>query len=133
MSNAYTADGRRISSMGHAKHAHNCPCGRTLRGNGWKTHARACEAWLTRYGWPLDDNLADAIRTDSPHLNGRRGRVPLLTHVQMAVGRAVLARRAEGNKTPLRWQEAKDLAWTAADEFNAEADLTPPPTSGGTP
>lgn len=43
MSGAYTADGRRKSSMAHAKHGHKCEfCDRTVFGNGGKiSHARS--------------------------------------------------------------------------------------------
>jgi hypothetical protein len=46
MSNLYTADGKRRSSMTHARHTWTCPCGRTVRGNGGKSsHQRACPDW----------------------------------------------------------------------------------------
>lgn len=43
MSGAYTADGRRRSSMTHAKRGHKCEfCDRTVFGNGGKvSHGRA--------------------------------------------------------------------------------------------
>lgn len=41
MSRRYTANGKRISSMQHAKHAHFCSCGRVVHGNGGKTSHRA--------------------------------------------------------------------------------------------
>lgn len=50
MSRAYTADGRRRSSMTHARRGHDCAlCGRTVFGNGGKVahgrgHVRRGEA-----------------------------------------------------------------------------------------
>lgn len=42
MSSRYTADGRRISSMTHARRGHTCDlCGRTVYGNGGQvSHGR---------------------------------------------------------------------------------------------
>lgn len=46
MSKAYTADGKRRSSMTHANHSWTCDCGRTVRGNGGKSsHQRSCRTW----------------------------------------------------------------------------------------
>jgi hypothetical protein len=46
MSARYTADGKRRSSMAHARHQWTCPCGRVCRGNGGKSsHQRACLVW----------------------------------------------------------------------------------------
>lgn len=43
MSKAYTSDGRRRSSMTHARRTWRCTCGRTVAGNGGKSsHRRAC-------------------------------------------------------------------------------------------
>jgi hypothetical protein len=43
---AYTADGKRKSSMTHARHSWTCPCGRKVWGNGGKaSHQRACKTW----------------------------------------------------------------------------------------
>lgn len=50
MSTRYTADGRRKSSMTHARHAYTCSCGKVVHGNGAKaSHARACPDgyWLS--------------------------------------------------------------------------------------
>lgn len=46
---SHTADGRRISSMTHAKRTYTCTCGKTVAGNGGKSgHRRACDGrWLT--------------------------------------------------------------------------------------
>jgi hypothetical protein len=43
MSRTHTADGRRISSMTHARRQHTCPlCGQTGNGNGFEaSHGRA--------------------------------------------------------------------------------------------
>lgn len=41
MSGRYTADGRRRSSMAHAKHGFFCSCGRIVHGNGAKASHRA--------------------------------------------------------------------------------------------
>lgn len=46
MSSRYTADGKRKSSMTHARHVWTCDCGRTVAGNGGKaSHQRACNVW----------------------------------------------------------------------------------------
>lgn len=43
MSNRYTSDGKRKSSMTHARRGWTCACGRTVWGNGGKSsHQRAC-------------------------------------------------------------------------------------------
>ena len=43
MSERYTADGKRKSSMTHAKYTWTCPCGMRVRGNGGRSsHQRAC-------------------------------------------------------------------------------------------
>lgn len=49
MSVRYTSDGKRKSSMTHAKHAYLCSCGLIVHGNGGKSsHRRACPGhWCT--------------------------------------------------------------------------------------
>lgn len=43
---AYTATGKRKSSMTHARRTYTCVCGKECRGNGgWSSHKRACAAW----------------------------------------------------------------------------------------
>ncbi len=60
MSARYTADGKRRSSMTHAKYSWTCPCGRKVRGNGGKSgHQRACDVWAEAYLAMLDRLLAD--------------------------------------------------------------------------
>lgn len=53
----HTADGRRISSMTHARRVHTCPgCGRRSAGNGGhSSHQRACKAYRERYGVYVTD------------------------------------------------------------------------------
>ena len=42
----YTADGKRKSSMTHARRSHVCVCGKVCRGNGgWSSHSRACSQY----------------------------------------------------------------------------------------
>lgn len=41
MSSRYTSDGRRRSSMAHAKHETFCSCGRITHGNGGRAQHRA--------------------------------------------------------------------------------------------
>lgn len=36
----YTAGGKRLSSMAHAKHPRYCSCGRVIYGNGYTSHMR---------------------------------------------------------------------------------------------
>ncbi|MDE0854117.1 MAG: hypothetical protein OSA97_06820 [Nevskia sp.] len=49
MSALYTASGKRISSMTHAKRVHVCPCGKRCRGNGgWSSHKKACAVYQSR-------------------------------------------------------------------------------------
>jgi hypothetical protein len=55
------ADGKRKSSMGHARHAWTCSCGRVLRGNGGKaSHQRACDVWARAELRRLDRFLVEA-------------------------------------------------------------------------
>jgi hypothetical protein len=43
---AYTYDGKRKSSMTHARRSWTCPCGKVCWGNGGKSsHQRACDVW----------------------------------------------------------------------------------------
>ncbi len=43
---AYTANGKRKSSMTHATRTHTCMCGKVCRGNGgWSSHKKACPSW----------------------------------------------------------------------------------------
>lgn len=43
MSRQYTSDGKRISSMTHARRSWDCDCGQRCWGNGGKaSHVRAC-------------------------------------------------------------------------------------------
>ena len=58
---AYTSgDGKRKSSMGHARHAWTCYCGRVCRGNGGKaSHQRACSVWAERRLATVEQRLAD--------------------------------------------------------------------------
>lgn len=43
MSRGYTNNGKRLSSMTHAKREHVCTCGKSVHGNGGKSsHRRAC-------------------------------------------------------------------------------------------
>lgn len=46
MSARYTADGKRKSSMTHARHRWTCDCGFSCFGNGGSSsHKRACRVW----------------------------------------------------------------------------------------
>lgn len=36
-------------AQGHAKHARVCKCGRTIRGNAYTQHVRACAAFIAFY------------------------------------------------------------------------------------
>ncbi len=41
----YRADGKKLSSMAHAKRRHECKrCGKVIFGNGYQNHRRACTA-----------------------------------------------------------------------------------------
>ena len=43
MSTAYTINGKRRSSMTHARRTYTCVCGKECSGNGgWSSHKRAC-------------------------------------------------------------------------------------------
>ena len=76
MSNLYTADGKRRSSMTHANHTWVCPCGRTLRGNGGKSsHQRACADWAGEALRVAENMLAywsDAERSGTSYAANRR-------------------------------------------------------------
>lgn len=42
----YTANGKRKSSMTHARRKYTCVCGKECRGNGgWSGHKAACQQW----------------------------------------------------------------------------------------
>lgn len=57
MSRQYTSDGKRRSSMTHARRTWTCPCGRELNGNGGiSSHKRACRTWM-EYWLPRLENL----------------------------------------------------------------------------
>jgi hypothetical protein len=43
VSNRYTNNGKRRSSMTHAKYGHKCECGKVVFGNGYRNHFRACK------------------------------------------------------------------------------------------
>lgn len=53
---------RKARASRHTVHTTACECGRTLHGNGWKSHARTCPQWLERYGWPFDSDTEAALR-----------------------------------------------------------------------
>lgn len=43
---AYTTNGKRRSSMAHARRTYTCVCGKPCRGNGgWSSHKSACKQW----------------------------------------------------------------------------------------
>ena len=47
MSTAYTTNGKRRSSMTHARRTYTCVCGKKCRGNGgWSSHKAACQQWI---------------------------------------------------------------------------------------
>lgn len=48
----------------HLNHSTDCPCGRKLWGNGWRSHARSCPDWLTTYGYPLAEADRQGLRAD---------------------------------------------------------------------
>jgi hypothetical protein len=59
MSKLYTADGKRRSSRVHATRSWDCPCGRTVWGNGGKSaHQRACRTWLEYWLASVNEMLA---------------------------------------------------------------------------
>lgn len=70
MSSRYTVDGKRKSSMVHARRIWTCPCGKTVRGNGGKSsHRRACGTWTRAELARLERLLADAGNTlNAPYL-----------------------------------------------------------------
>lgn len=46
MSTQYTTNGKRKSSMTHARRTYTCVCGKACRGNGgWSSHKAACQQW----------------------------------------------------------------------------------------
>ena len=104
------ADENTIHRMrtGHLNQTTECPCGKVLSGNGWKSHARVCPSWLALNGWPLDSGLKAAIWAETD-------RTAAVQAAEKAVAEKVLARRAAGNLTPPSWEEVKGWAWAAAD------------------
>lgn len=53
---------RRAQRARHAKQRLDCPCGRAMWGNGWKSHARRCPVWLETHGWPFTDAEEATLR-----------------------------------------------------------------------
>lgn len=74
MSRQYTSDGRRISSMTHARRGHECSlCGRTVFGNGGKvshgrSHVKRGEAveLLKEYGTYPPNSTREFFAPDDP-------------------------------------------------------------------
>lgn len=103
MSAGYTNNGKRISSMGHARHTWTCVCGKKVRGNGGKSsHQRACHKYLTdryvrrcvrltTYPWNLNDagmrlahrTLMAGVKNDWIELR-RRGGLLLYSQADLA-------------------------------------------------
>lgn len=51
MSRGYTNNGKRISSMTHAKRTFTCTCGKVVAGNGGKSsHRKACDGRYLTWG-----------------------------------------------------------------------------------
>jgi hypothetical protein len=68
MSSRYTADGKRKSSMTHARRSWTCDCGRKVWGNGGKSsHQRACTVWAEAELARLDGMLS---RTGDREITG---------------------------------------------------------------
>jgi hypothetical protein len=66
MSKQYTADGKRRSSMTHARHTWTCQCGRVLNGNGGiSSHKRACRTWMEYWLPRLDILLENPMITET--------------------------------------------------------------------
>ena len=70
MSKLYTADGKRRSSMTHARRSWTCDCGRVVWGNGGKSsHQRACRTWaeaeLVRLNRLLANYMDEPVLTDA--------------------------------------------------------------------
>ncbi|ART74329.1 hypothetical protein BTO20_37540 (plasmid) [Mycobacterium dioxanotrophicus] len=87
-----------------------CPCGREVYGNG-KSHQRNCHTHLQVNGWPLDDQMVQAV-IDEYH-----GRDPVarIRAAEMELGRIYLERRARGDKTSLPWKQYRDTVWAATE------------------
>ena len=64
MGSGIDGDGRDTARRSaHARrHKHECPCGRVIWGNSWANHARACKAYLERYGWHFGAAEHQAMR-----------------------------------------------------------------------
>lgn len=57
---AYTANGKRKSSMTHARRTHTCVCGRECRGNGgWSSHKKACAQYQEARAVLLSQRVKD--------------------------------------------------------------------------
>lgn len=98
-------DGARASARRGAarKIKHECPCGRTIYGNG-KSHQRSCPKHLAELGWPLDEGMRDALREAG---------VPIRP-VELALGARQVNPRFHD------WKTFKALVWQLADEVQAE-------------
>lgn len=110
-------------STAHLKHSEVCACGKRVYGNGRKSHQRNCEAYLQRHGYPLSAWTVESIRLE---LRDSRPRISLpgggsrpvvapdlLAAIRHHVGLQVLARRQDGNKSPLQSPELQSMVWVA--------------------
>ena len=97
----------------HLNHSTWCVCGRQLRGNGEKTHRRACRANLAEHGWPLQSSWIETFVSE-----GYPG-AETAKKVELGLGRWALEHEHHGHPGQpnrlLSWAEFKQLVWTLAD------------------
>ena len=97
-------DGARSSARRNArsKISYECPCGRVVYGNG-KQHQRSCKKHLAEIGWPLDEGMRDALRSEKVDYRA----------VERALGAQTI------NPSNMPWADFRDLVWRLADEIAA--------------
>lgn len=105
----------RAMRSAHTRHVVTCVCGKRLAGNGHKSHQRACPEHLAERGWPLDDGFCDALRDDYPGTGA-----DVIQYVQRALGRKMLTRRNQGDKTPLPFKELREAVWAYARQWEID-------------
>lgn len=58
-------EARQAAAGRHARRGEDCPCGRTVYGNGRITHFRTCADYLQANGWPFTTEEARTVLADA--------------------------------------------------------------------
>lgn len=104
-----------------------CGCGRAIYSNSG-THQRACNVALSTSGWPLGEQLREAVREDV-RLRRITARIredvrPLygadvIPEVERRLGLLILDRRQRGDKSTPPWRELRPLVYGLVDDVVA--------------